>query len=150
MVTDTLIGRTTDTSDYSANQISLAENCALSFWEWEKEHKIEEVYWVEKPLVSEVYLFGGTADIYCKIAGKRELLDLKTGSGIYDEHKWQVATLSMLSGECGHIVDNCRVLNIPRTEDEKFREEVLTTQEIETGWLIFQHLLKIYYLKKAA
>lgn len=44
MITDKLIGKETDTSDYSKNQIDQAENSVLSFWEWEKDHKIEEVF----------------------------------------------------------------------------------------------------------
>ena len=33
IITDKLTGKETDTSDYSKNQIDLAENSCLSFWE---------------------------------------------------------------------------------------------------------------------
>ncbi len=148
MVTDKLIGVETDTSDYSKNQIDLAENCALSFWEWEKTHKIEEVYFVEKPLVSELHRFGGTQDIYCRINGKKNLIDLKTGKGIWPEHIYQVAALKTLLNENNHDVDEVRVINIPRSEDEAFLEKVAINGEIENGWNIFYHLLQVYYLKK--
>lgn len=148
MVTDKLSGAETDTSDYSENQISLAENCALSFWTWEKEHPIEEVFFVERPLVSEVHRFGGTLDIYAKINGKREIIDLKTGSGIYQEHAWQVATLKVLLEENGFPVDGTRIINIPRAESESFLEKVVTSRENEIGWQIFKALLSIYNLKK--
>ena len=150
MVTDKLAGTVTDTKDYSENQISLAENCALSFWSWEKEHPIEEVFFVERPLVSEAFRFGGTLDIYAKIAGRREIIDLKTGSGIYPEHAWQVATLKVLLEENGFPVDGTRIINIPRAESESFSEKVVTEKENEIGWKIFQCLLSVYNLKKAA
>jgi len=150
MVTDKLSGSETDTKDYSKNQISLAENCALSFWAWEKEHPVEDVYFVERPLVSEVHRFGGTLDIYAKINGKREIIDLKTGSGIYAEHAWQVATLKVLLEENGFPVDGTRIINIPRAESESFLEKVVTERENEIGWKIFLNLLSVYYLKKEA
>jgi hypothetical protein len=148
MITDKLSGIPTETADYSDNQISLAENSALSFWEWEKDHRIEEVYFCERPLVSEVDKYGGTLDIYAKVNGKKEIIDLKTGSGIYDEHKWQVATLKKLLEENGYSVDGTRIVNIPRSEDEGFMEAILTEDEHRKGWEIFTHLLAIYYLKK--
>jgi hypothetical protein len=148
MVTDALKGVQTDLADFTPNQADLAQNCALSFWEWEKGHKIEGVYFVEQAMVSEAHKFGGTEDIYCRINGSRELIDLKTGRGIYDEHAYQCAALAMLLRENGHGVDTVRIINIPRTEDEKFTEKVLSQKDIETGWEIFQACLKIYNLKK--
>ena len=148
MITDKLIKGLTDTKDYSENQISLAENCTLSFWAWEKDHPIEEVFFVELPLVSEAHRFGGTLDIYAKINGRREIVDLKTGSGIYDEAVYQCAALKVLLEEHGFVVDGTRVINIPRTEDEGFMEKVITDEENRKGWEIFKHLLAVYYLKK--
>lgn len=148
MITDKLIGKETDTSDYSKNQIDQAENSVLSFWEWEKDHKIEEVFFVERPLVSEVHKFGGTLDIYAQVNGQKEIIDLKTGKGIFDEAVYQVATLKVLLEENGFPVDATRIVNIPRSEDEGFLEKVVTEKENNQGWDIFYHLLQIYYLKR--
>lgn len=150
MVTDKLTNAATITTDYSQNQIDAAENCALSFWSWEKNNHIEEVFFVERPLVSELHRFGGTLDIYAKIGGKREIIDLKTGSGIYPEHAWQVATLKVLLEENDFPVDGTRIVNIPRAESESFAEKIVTARENETGWKIFKHLLAVYNLKKEA
>lgn len=147
-VTDKLENKETDTSDYSKKQIDLAENSALSFWSWEKEHHIEEVFFCERPMVSEIHGFGGTLDIYAKVNGKREIIDLKTGSGIYSEHAWQVATLKKLLEENGYTVDGTRIINIPRVESEAFVEKVVTEKENEIGWRIFLNLLSVYNLKK--
>lgn len=148
MITDKLTGKETDTTDYSKNQIDLAENSCLSFWEWEKDHKIESVEFVERPLVSEAYRFGGTLDIYAVVNGKREIIDLKTGSGIYDEHIYQVAVLKRLLEENGFTVAATRVVNIPRAETEAFGERVISETENRVGWEIFKNLLSVYYLKK--
>lgn len=148
MITDHLAGQETDMMDYSPNQIDKAENSVLSFWEWEKDHKIEEVFFVERPLISELHRYGGTLDVYAKVNGKREIIDLKTGSGIWPEHIWQVATLKKLLEENGFPVDGTRIVNIPRAETEAFLEKTVSEAENETGWQIFQHLLAIYYLEK--
>jgi len=148
MITDHLSGTKTDFSDYSANQISQAENSVLSFWEWEKDHKIEEVFFVERPLVSEAHRFGGTLDIYAKVNGQSEIIDLKTGSGIYKEAIFQVAALKRLLEEHGHPVDQCRVVNIPRAETEAFTERLCSPTELESGWSIFLNLLSVHGLMK--
>ncbi len=50
LVTDKLIKVTTDTSDYSENQISLAENCSLSFWAWERSIPLKKFSLSNSPL----------------------------------------------------------------------------------------------------
>jgi hypothetical protein len=148
MVTNKLLDQPTDSTDYSANQISLAENCVLSFWEWEKRNKIKEVYFCERPLVSEKYRYGGTLDIYANIDDCKKIIDLKTGSGIYEEHIWQVATLKKLLEENGFQVDATHILNIPRSETESFLEKPVSNKENEIGFEIFLSLLNVYNLKK--
>ena len=148
MVTDKLEGKPTPTDEYSKDQIDKAENCALSFWQWAKEHPIEKVYFCERPLVSETMKYGGTLDILCRVGGQDTIIDLKTGSGIWPEAVMQVATLKRLLEENGHHVDGLRVLNIPRAETEAFIERVVSPEESEVGWNIFKHLLEVYNLKK--
>jgi len=146
MITDRLSGKRTDTSEYSKNQIDQAENSVLSFWEWEKDHKIEPIL-IEKPLVSETFGFGGTLDIYARSEGVRfELVDLKTGSGIYPEHFVQVVAYWHLLIENGYGVDKVRILNIPRAESETFQEQVVGN--IDLYWGIFLNLLDIYQTHK--
>ena len=62
-ITDKMQGKETDTDDYTANQIDRAENCLLSYLEWNKGHAVEPIL-VEEPLVSEALRFGGTADMF--------------------------------------------------------------------------------------
>jgi len=147
MITDKLSDKDTDTSDYSKNQIDQAENAVLSYLEWDKKHEVESIM-VEEPLISDTMGFGGTADIYAKVDGVFELIDLKTGSGIYPEMFAQVSAYQQLLIENGHPVDRVRVLNIPRVEDENFQEVVVA--DLETHWQIFKALLRVYQLQKGA
>jgi RecB family exonuclease len=148
MVTDYLSGKETDTSDYDIKQISAAENAALSYYEWEKQHTVKAIF-VERPLVHESLRYGGTQDIYAYVDGEIELIDLKTGSGIYPEHIYQLAALGEL------LIHNhydapvrYRVLNIPRTDDESFLEKIPSKKELADGWQIFLACKTIYELTR--
>jgi len=147
MVTNWLLRREMDTSDYSKNQITQAENSALSFHEWAKGKNIEPVL-IESPLVSEKHRFGGKPDIYARVDDALELDDLKTGSGIYEEMIIQVSAYAHLLEENGHPVERIRILNIPRTEDERFIEQVISKQQCEVAWEIFLNCLANYQLRK--
>lgn len=135
----------TDTDDYSSNQIELAENCLLSFWNWEKGHKIEVIV-AEKQLVSTKYGFGGTIDCFCKLEGRPTLLDFKTGKAIYPEMLHQLAAYEQLLTEDGHLIEIVRILRIGRDEDEGFEERLIgsTSKYFE----LFKHCLAIYNLQK--
>lgn len=137
----------TDTSDYSKNQIDAAENAFLSFLEWEKQYRIKPIV-IEKPLVSEIYRFGGTPDLYGMVNEEPELLDFKTGSGIYREMWYQMAGYSKILFEHGQNVTKVRILNIPRTEDDAFKEETKT--DLHVYWEGFFNLLQFYYCDKQA
>lgn len=133
------------TSDFSPVVVDKAENCFLSYLNWEKQHKIEPDL-IEEPLVSETDRFGGTPDLYGKVDGKPELLDFKTGNAIYSDYWFQIAGYGILLEERKHTIKNYRILNIPRTESEAFLEEQKSNINIQTK--IFRNLLNIHYLKK--
>jgi hypothetical protein len=145
MILSHLKGEKTDTSDYSQKQIDQAENSFLSYLEWERGKKIEPVF-VESSFVSEDCLFGGQPDFYGRVDGRRTILDFKTGSGIYDEHYFQLCAYESLLKEQGCDAERGIILNIPRTEDERFSEK--TFYDFENGWRLFVHCLEIYNLKK--
>ena len=144
MILDHFMERKTDTADYTPNQVDAAENSLLSFFEWEKGKTITPVL-IEAPLTSTIG-YGGTIDLYAVIDGVRTLVDFKTGSGIYDEHFYQLAAYRQLITETGETVEQARILNIPRSEDEKFKEEVYT--DFALGWEWFCTMLKIYQIEQ--
>jgi len=145
LITDRLLGSKTDTDDYSKKQIDAAENAVISYYEWEKNHEIEPII-IEQPLVSEKYQYGGTPDIYAVVDKEFELLDLKTGGGIYEEMVIQLAAYKHLHEEQGHTIKRTRIIRIGRDEDEGF--EIRTYTDLEKYWQIFEHLLAVYYLRK--
>lgn len=147
IITEGLQGRQADTSDYSENQIKAAENSVLSFYEWEKDHKVEPIL-IEQPIVSEILKVGGTPDIYGKVNGLFELIDLKTGSGIYAEAIVQTSTYAEMLRENGHPVDKVRILNIPRTEDEGFDEKLISNDLQQVAFKVFKHCRETYELHK--
>lgn len=142
-----LTGQKVDTSDYSQQQIEAAENACLSFYEWQKKHELI-ICEAEKELVSEKYKFGGRFDILGNIDLLRELLDLKTGSGIYEEAYYQLGGYLILLEEHKYIVDQIRILNIPRSEDENFQEIILSGRMMTLAKEMFLDCLSIYSRKK--
>lgn len=134
-----------DMDMFSPIQVELAENALLSFFEWEKRHKIEPII-CEIPMVSEKLRFGGTVDCYCMLDGVPTLLDFKTGKAIYDEYFVQTAAYKELLLEAGHPVERVQILRIGRDETEGFEERAIT--DTSKYFKIFQNLLDIYYTKK--
>lgn len=113
-----------DLNDYTARQIGQAENAFSKFREWKKHHTIEPIL-LEEPLVSEKYQFGGTMDIYGKVDRHYlELIDAKSGSGIWPDMWLQMAGYYLLLEENDFRVDRRRILNIGRDETEDFAEEL--------------------------
>lgn len=145
MIADYLKGDRTDTSEYSQVQIAQAENALLSFLEWETTHPITVVM-CEKPMVSELYRFGGTVDCVGVINDSLCLVDFKTSGGIYPEMMVQVAAYRQLVREAGHEVQQVFILRIGRTEDEGFEER--RVNDLDKRWQIFLHALAIYRLQK--
>lgn len=134
-----------DYADYSANQISLAENAAIKYFDWEKENKVEMIL-SEIPLVSEVFMFGGTIDCYANLNGRKTLIDFKTCKALYSEHFTQVAAYKVLLEESGHPVEDVRILRIGRDESEGFEDQKVPM--IDVHWERFKHCLEIYRINK--
>ena len=145
MIESYLRGEQADTSDYSANQIELAENALLSFWEWLKGKELVPLL-LEEPLVSDEKCYGGTIDCYCMLDGVPTLLDFKTGKAIYPEMMYQLASYRELLGEYGYRVDQCRILRIGRDDTEGFEEKIANSLSLELE--VFNHCLGIYHLQK--
>jgi len=145
MILDHFSQQKTDTSEYSPDQVELAENCLLSFYEWEKGHKLEVIL-AEAPLVSDELGYGGTVDCYCNLDGVPTLLDFKTGKAIYSEAIHQLAAYADLLGANNHSVAEARVLRIGRDDNEGFEEKLV--KNLDKHFEIFEHCLAIYNLQK--
>ena len=147
IITDRLQGFETDFSDYDHKQIETARWSVKSWDAWSQGKKIELIF-TEAPLVSEIYRYGGTCDIYAKVNGARDLIDLKSGSGLYPEFNIQVSAYRQLLEENGHKVERVRILNIPRSKTSTFHEIVLGPEVLAINFRIFIHLLAVYQLRR--
>lgn len=127
-----------------ADLIDKAENCFLSYLNWEKTHKIVPIL-CEAQLVSKRYGYGGTVDMYALVDDVPTLMDYKTGRALYSEHTFQVSAYKQLLEEHGHPVEHVRILQIGRDESEGFSEKVVSDTKRE--WEIFYHCLQIYKLQ---
>ena len=136
---------TPDLSEYSQADIQTSDNCMLSFYEWEKSHKLEPVC-VEVPLTSDRFGFGGTPDYIGMVNGRLEIVDFKTGSGIYNTAFYQVAAYRQLAKEIGHNVEYARILRIGRDNNEGFEERLIASFDDEMA--LFTRCLEIYNLLK--
>lgn len=134
-----------DLTAYSAEIIDKAENAILSFYEWQKDNKIEPLL-IEQPLVSEQYRFGGTIDCLAMLNGKLTLLDLKTGKAIYDEMYYQLAAYRQLLLENGHEIKEAMILRVGRDETEGFDPKKVT--DFASDWEVFKSCLNIYKNKR--
>ena len=145
MILDYLLGQETDNSDFSINDISKAENCFLSYLEWEKGHQLKPIV-IEKPLVSDKYLYGGTPDFIGYVDDELELMDFKTGNAIFPESFYQLAAYWQIATELGHDIKKARILRIGRNDDEGFEER--TARHLGREFELFLHCLSIYNIKK--
>lgn len=136
--------------DFSKNEIDAAENALLSFYEWEKSFPIKPIF-IEEPLISRRYRFGGTPDLVGEDKdGNLCLIDFKTGKDIYREAYYQVAGgySILLEEKIDFTQIAIRILNIGRGEDEKFKEVIIEGKEIGLYEKGFLGLLNFYYIDK--
>jgi len=136
-----------DLVDYTPAQLERANLALGSFNAWLGGHTLKPSI-VEGQLVSEKYHFGGTIDAYGLLDGVPTLLDFKTSSGIYDEHKFQTAAYWKLLAELGHPVKGVRILRISR-DGGGLEEHRLSGKEVIAGWKVFAGALAVYQARKA-
>lgn len=150
MIQEHLNGPKWDRDAYSPEQVDLAENAVISFFEWEKQNgqKMETVY-IERQFVSESLRYGGTVDWYGEIDGKRWLVDIKTCAALYPEHVYQVAAYWAMLQENGEPVDGVRLLRVGRTEDEGFDDHVIPEPRLREAFSVFECALDLYRAKNA-
>lgn len=142
LIADELRGVTETPMDtFTTEQVVFAEHCLTAWRSW-REGKVLHPALIEEQMVSERYRYGGTIDIYGRLGRANELIDLKTGGGIYDEYLAQLAAYRQLLIENGHTVKRARILRIGRTANEGWEERVIT--DFEPYWELFAGALAVY------
>jgi hypothetical protein len=114
---------------------------------WLKDYDLKPKF-LEKQLVSEAFHYGGTIDFYGDLDGVPTLLDFKTSSGIYDEHRFQVAAYWRLLLEAGYPVKGIRILQVPRDGGQP-QEYRMDGPGAYAAWEVFEAALRLYEAKAA-
>jgi hypothetical protein len=133
-----------DLTGLSKDIISRAEGCHLAFLEWRDRTKFKLIH-SEIALVSEVHGFGGCLDIGGGVTDL-ELIDLKTGKGIYQNYYIQLGGYGILWDEThpDNPIRGYNILNIH--PDGSFTHD--RKQSIPEFKEIFLHTNKIYQIMK--
>lgn len=135
--------------DFTGNQIAQAKQMFTKFEEWKKKRSIVTIA-MEKPLVSELYPFGGTGDWFGIEDENLTYIDFKTSKGCYFEHKVQaVANAHLWHEHTGDMPSQVKILRIGRDMSEGF-EEIIIPEEMKVPlWEIFTSLCKVDKLMKS-
>lgn len=81
-----------------------AENGIRSFLKWYNENDVE-ILFSERLTYSKKHNYVGTADLIARVNGKLSLVDYKTSSGVYNDHRFQVSAYWNSVDEEGFIGD---------------------------------------------
>jgi len=132
-----------DLSIYSQAHIDIAENCYIGYLDWKKAYGITKIT-SEIQYVSEQYKYGGQIDLLCEGNGRVILGDIKTSSGIYAEHRIQVAGYHNLAIESGVHIDDVFILHLKKNgEFAPYK-----VANLPLYFEVFKHCLAIYNLHK--
>lgn len=137
--------------DFTANQIARARIGLNAFKKWrETEYPNLKMIEAEVRLVSDKYRFGGTLDLYCEFdgPGTEGLLDYKTSTGIYLEHKIQVTSYVKLAKENGRRITRAVLLQLPQVEDGEAIAHPLNVRHMRLYWRMFELCLAVRKLDK--
>jgi hypothetical protein len=117
---------------------------------WERKHAPKTVL-AEKPLVSELYQYGGTLDRVATMSTEPYvqdgpwLLDYKTGSHIGPKEVAQMAAYRQLLRECEGIdVQGAVLIHAPTRDAGYMRPIRLTPAMLDIGWSYFESSLRVY------
>lgn len=137
--------------DFTANQIERAKIGLDAFKRWrEANYPRLKMIEAEVRLVSDKYRFGGTLDLYCEFdgPGTEGLLDYKTSTGIYLEHKIQVTSYVRLAKENGRRITRAVLLQLPQVEGGEAIAHELTLRHMRLYWRMFELCLAVRALDK--
>lgn len=115
-----------------------------NFVNWAKENNVKFLE-SEMRVYSEKYWYAGTIDLVLEMGGKKYLGDLKTSSGIYDEHFYQTAAYHNALNEMGYHLDIVEHIIINCKKDGKM--QVKTSTDYENNRKAFMGALAIYRVK---
>lgn len=146
-------GPTVVMSDFAGADIALSDNAMRSFLSWEKGHIVCPEA-VERPLVSEVYQFGGTPDLVGTVDGVPSVIDFKTGNDIYPDVVLQlVGYWTLVEEVLGLTIERTVAVNINRENNDSVdSKQYDVCRDPLSSWMAaleaLLHLRDVWHLKK--
>ena len=96
MIQAHLTERDVDYAFFSADQQKQAQTAFGGFLDWYNENRVKPIE-VEDPIVHKSLRYGGTLDLYCMMNSKRTLVDFKSATAVYLDHRIQLAAYEQLA-----------------------------------------------------
>lgn len=146
-----LTGKAADetvTGSYTEAQFVKANNAVLALVEWQKQTKLTVVH-TEVSLVSNMYRYGGSADIiFTNQEGNFELADIKTGNGTYADYILQLAAYAVAAEETlKRPVERIHVLRFGKNKSATFHHSSWGKEDIDLAFQVFKGLIAIHYMR---
>lgn len=147
-VEDDLHGKTPRViSDVKPSVLARAEKSFEAYLWWRKNADLVVVD-TERPLVSEMFSYGGTFDCLALFNGRPVILDWKTSSGVYPETRAQIAAYRQLIREnCGSkryvTPETGACIRFDKVTGD-FAEHRFSAETLDSGWRRFLGAKMIY------
>ena len=132
-----------DLTEFSEASIKVANKCFKGYKEWKVAYRIVDIT-SELSCVDSKLEYGGMIDLLCTNGeGRRILADIKTSSGVYPDHKIQLAAYHHLLIENGYSIDDTFILHLGKTGDFTAHK----INDLTLYWEAFKCCLKLHELK---
>jgi hypothetical protein len=135
-----------DLSKFPKDLIDKGETAYLNFLQWKKTVNFNLVH-SELSLISEKYKYGATIDCIAWVNDELALVDWKTGNGVYDDHKIQLAAYKRIYEENSKNILAGGIYCI-RIDKETAGYDMKYRHDYPNAWQTFLYLLEIHNLKK--
>lgn len=133
--------------DLDIEQGEMSAKAYDAFMNWVKTHPLDVIE-LELRLVSEQHKFGGTLDCVALVGNELCLFDWKTSSGLYPEHKQQIAAYTRLWNE--NFPDRPMTMAhlIRIGKDGVIEPHEFTLKELHAPWTLFNLYRECWAIEK--
>lgn len=141
-----ITGEEFDRDQYAPMDVEVAERAFGGFMEWFEEQDIK-IRDSEIMLTHKEYFYGGTIDLLCDLNGRFALVDFKSSTGVYLEHRIQLAAYKHLvaQGPAEGGVPECHLLHLDKRTGSY---HLHTYPNLDREWQVFLHLRRLHDLRK--
>ena len=143
MIEAFLSAKEVDYSFFSKTQQTVARVAFGGFMGWFRENKISTLG-AEVPLTHTALRYGGTIDLWCKMGNRYTLIDFKSSTAVYLDHRIQVAAYSEL---IRHRYKKSHDVIVLHLNKELGSVTVHTLTDLTKEWEVFKLCLRLDKLR---